>query len=1036
MAGVQEALYGNSKFNHIADEVKFVKQRYQDFVIDSKGVEQLIEQYLFQKDGAQRQTIRDLLLGQSNFYDNVGPEIERFVSLFPAHPAFITEFQTVSVVERREILKVLTQEAKTLSPHVVQPDQVTLITADRYWSHIERDAGLNSDPRVKQVKQNVAVLKGRIQNEFGAAEDKPAAERLVEALAVNRLTTASASDAIGLTPQDLKNNLLWKSKDSALDGLFLARQAKRLLDRTREAANGQFLAVSETSKQYYIDPTRIVDYDQDVVTTAATLPRDTVQRYLNELFTRALELPNEDKVKEGRLWNYNLLWPEHNVERPGWLCFNFPNQRSTAKPPKDFYLFVVPSKRITGQEDQIPNNPDETYWFLENFPVAKCDTPSTVPETAPDTFLDTLRKYAAARERSEQCGKNPSNEKTAFDNIAKRLLNEIAPAFVENAGEWIAVEFNGQRKRLRDWVAQIDTQRLNAPFKSQLDAISQGMFGSFFEAKFPDYPTFTFRVAEGTRPQNARAALELLCEVGMATANGRAVLTALGLYTGDTFTPDQSPWLGKVRARLKPLGNGQFLNNSELFEARDERWWFKGEVIEAEWLQVVLAAGIKSGDLVAYVGSKRYHAGNLREFYTEIKSFNDIARIGRPSELPLDLWKKLFQLVGVNLGLLMNTNTHDQAIAEFNTKLHQRIASLVEGEQALKTRPAFATDASEVTLAKSAVAFRTAQEVLESSLLPINSKAKMQNLKLTAAEIDALATELATVQALTGILSFVGESRGSLDALQRFDDILGDRDTTFCQSLDALKVSLNDVYTAPMTLDVQATALKATLASAVAAALKAYHDLHRRFRLDKAGDTRKKALTAGTSLKQLNRLVHIKTLNPAKLQELRAGYETLTPCGGCTDDELLKSAKSLCPKCGFDPGDAHYIAPALDLLTDCEKNVEVLLATWTMQLVKEVKDPSVTGSLEALNKDEFLLVTKFMADGKLPDDVTDAFISAINTVLSGLKRKTVKSKDFAAEVIGDGTPLKADELRERFETWLKAQIGNDDKNTVRFVLDE
>ena len=31
------------------------------------------------------------------------------------------------------------------------------------------------------------------------------------------------------------------------------------------------------------------------------------------------------------------------------------------------------------------------------------------------------------------------------------------------------------------------------------------------------------------------------------------VLTALGLYKEGAFTPDQSPWLAKVRSRLKPL---------------------------------------------------------------------------------------------------------------------------------------------------------------------------------------------------------------------------------------------------------------------------------------------------------------------------------------------------------------------------------------------------------------------------------------------------------------------------------------------------
>jgi len=91
----------------------------------------------------------------------------------------------------------------------------------------------------------------------------------------------------------------------------------------------------------------------------------------------------------------------------------------------------------------------------------------------------------------------------------------------------------------------------------------------------------------------------------METKNGQAVLTALGLYRDGAFTPDHSPWLSRVRARLKPLSAGQYPNHSELFDRVDDKWRFKGEVIEAEWLHVVLAAGMRAGDLVIFVGQKR-----------------------------------------------------------------------------------------------------------------------------------------------------------------------------------------------------------------------------------------------------------------------------------------------------------------------------------------------------------------------------------------------------------------------------------------------
>ena len=1035
MAGIQQSLFNNPRFNHVASEINRVKQRFYDLVIDNKGVGQLIERYLFQKDAAQRAQIRDLLLSQSKLFEIIGPDIEQFVALFPAHPRFIEEFQRVFVVERREILTILSQEARALADHQVAPDHVCLITSDRYWKHIQQDQGLNANRDILQVKQNLSVLKARIQSEFSVQEDKPAAERLIEALAVNRLTTTSISEAVGLTPQDLKNNLLWKTRIPMENAAFLTSAAKRLLDRTRQAANGQFLAVSETSGQWYIDPTRTVDYDQDVATYADTLPRTVIQRYLNEIFTRALELENEQPVQEGRLWNYTLQWTDRNVERPGWLCFNFPNQRSTAKPPKDFYLFIIPSKRVTGLEDTLPNNQDEAYWFVEDFPAAKCDLPSTLGESDPETWLDLLRKYAAARERALSC--QPGNEKTAFNAIAARHLKAILPAFGDSAGDWISVQWNGQRKKFREWVAELDPSKANAPFKSKVDAISQIMFAPWFDSKYPDYPAFPIRVQEGTRKQNAQAALQILCEVGMVASNGRAILNGLGLYKGDAFAPDQSRWLTKVRARLKPLGGNQFINHSELFDRVDERWWFKGEVIEAEWLHVVLTAGVKTGDMVVFgQANRRYDASNLQDFFNEVKSFEGIVRVGKPSEIPFDLWTKLFELFQVNKGLLANPSTHEKAMIEFGTAVHKRVNECVQWEQEVKSPLPFLSDDARAVLSKSADAFRGAKLAMEQWLAPINTKAKMQNLKMIEPNINDLADRLSMSLAVADILAFIRDHQTALSALERFEGILAGRPLPFFSRLEALKTRLDGIYRNPKTLEDQADALKGEIRTAVEEALKSYHTLHKKYRLDKQGDDRKKKLVSGPRLKQLNKLVHIKTLGRAKLEDLRRGFESLITCGGCSDDDVLRSAKSLCPKCSFNPSELNGGTSATDAMTESEQAVEALHTTWTKQLLKELQDPSVQASLQALKQEERDLVTGFLTDKALPADITDAFINAINTALIGLKRRPVKRDDLADAILGDGSPLKPDELRERFEKWLKEQIGPDDRNTVRFVLEK
>jgi hypothetical protein len=1036
MAGIQELLYDNPRFNHIATDVNRVRQRFYDFVIDNKGVKQLIEQHLFRKTDEQRQKIREIMLTQAHLFEVVGPEIEQFVALFPAHPRFIDEFQRVFVVERREILTILSNEAKLYAERELDERHINIITADEYWKHIEADAGLNANAAVRTIKANVAVLKGKIENGLPANEDKPAAEKLVEALAVHRLTTPNITDATGLTPENLKNNLLWYTPIPMDDPQFLTRAAQRLLDSTRKAANGQFLALSEGSGQYYIDPTRVVDYEQDVATTAETLAKHVVQRYLNEVITRSLEIDNDKPVLEGRLWSYNLLWQDHNVERPGWLFFGYPNQRSTAKPPKDFYIFIIPSERIMGKSDEtVPNNPDETYWFFEDFPAAKCENSVNLAADAADTFLDSLRKYAAACERARSCP--PGDDQKAFEGIAGNILKNLVANFAEHAGDWLRVKFNGQTKTFSDWVLELDPSQANSLVKTRFDIISQAMFAPHFDSRYPNYPVFRFKVQETSRAQSAASAIEVLCETGMKPQNGQAVLAALKLYKDDTFTPDLSPWLGIIREKLRNLSASQFINNSELFEQDEDKWWFKGERLEAEWLLVVLAAGVRAGDMHLYgKQGNKFDAANLAEFYKIIKSHDDVTRIGRPSELPLEIWRRLFKLFALNIGLLSNAGTHDTAVTDFNKKVISRINDLVELSEGFKAPLPFAEEVAAEGIAEQSKSIEIAKRMLETYLQPINTKGKMQNIRIGDAELSDLEQQLQVCDSLKALREFLGgtDVQTRISALERWRPMLAETNQSFAVACTGFTDALNALYTRPQKLQEERETVKAQLTSATDAAVALYQTLHRRFRLDKAADDRKKALMNGNSLKKLNRLTTIEVLNSDKLNAIQATLGTLVSCSGCTESDLLKSARSLCTKCGFNPKDNRKEVGAAEALEACETDIEELLKGWEQQLLSELEDPSAESSLTLLSQEARELLQNFVNARRLPNEVTDGFTSAVNTVLKGLKRRAIHAEEFAKTVLGDGVPLKPDEVQTRFEKWLKERIGHDDQSAVRFIL--
>ncbi len=1040
MAGVQQSLFNNQRFQHVAAEISRIRQRYADVVIDSKGVEQLIQSFLFEKTSAQKSNVKEILLKQRDLFEIIGQEIDRFVNLFPVHPKFIEEFVRMTVVEKRGILKVLTAEGRALQPLEVEEGVPSLITADKYWPHIERDKGLDADYEVRQVKQNVATLKSRIDVSIPEVDRVPAT-RLVEALAVNRLTTATKKEQIGLTPGDLKDSLLWFTPIPMRDSSFLTKQAKSLLEKVREAANGQFLTKSPTSDHYYIDPTLNRDFEQEVHTESRTLSPDVIQRYLNELVTRALDMTNESPVVENRLYNAAVQWVDKNVERPGWFFFGYPNLRSTGNPPKDFYIFICPSTRIQNYKEHFTPERDEAYWYLEGFPSARFEQSEKDREDFSAQWLDKLRIYTAARERASAVRKG-QDEHAAYSAIAERILRELLPEFNSHANDWVTVQYDQEKKPLGVWMNEVDPNNLNASFQTKFKSLNQWWFAAAFAHKFPDYPRFTMVQTESTRPFNARAAIEIITETGFGikgTEQGKCVLNALGLYSGGVRAYDQSPWLKEVKARLSNLGDGQYINASDLFEEKDGRKWFKGENLEAEWLLVALVAGIAEGDLII-VGKQNnlYDASKLSDLFGALRTVEDVVRIGKPKSRPQEEWKALFGVLGLNKGELAHESKLDQAIGGFVDACNVRIEKLVRLQEIYKNPLPFQMldQGAPEGLTSRIQTLKIVQDQLE-SLKNLNSKAKMTNLRLSTTDIKRfgdLFTECSELQNLDDLLAKHGPILG---AIKRYDAILKDRGAEYEAASTALATALHSVYGSPQTLADRTQDIESLIESAKTLALSTYQELHKKHRLDAAGLKRKQLLTNGTAFKQFRALSSISNFGTTKLDSAYAKLESLTPYSPASDEQLLKSATSLHPIDGFDPSKLTSDLSAVELLESCEKELDATLGGWVQNLLSDLdSDPMVQASISALSENEKKGINEFLNTHKLPDVIDTTFISAVNQVFRGVKKRVIKKDAFTKAIFGDGVPLRPDDLKQRVSEWITSQLDNEDPMQIRFVVEE
>ena len=1053
MAGIQRNLFQHPRFNGKAEELNRVRQRFYDFIIDSKGVEELIEGYLFAKSPEQTATIRKLIEPFKDLFESIGPGLDRFVALFPAHPLFLDEFAQVSIVERREILTVLSNEGAALRTRAVDPVWPELITADRYWYAVARDSGLDSNDAVKRVKHNAEVLDGKVKESALTAEEKAIAMRLVAALAVNRLTTPNLSDPVGLTPEALKNRLLPKLQLPMRDATMLTQMVKRLLDKTREAASGQFLAATVDGSQYYIDPFKVVDFDEQVRADAKTVDRRKVQAYFNQLLLQQLEMENAQPTREGTLWAYRLLWRACNVERPGWLFFGVPSQRSTAKPPKDFYLFVLPSPRISGIDEPVAATQpaDEVYFVADGFPTARREVPEEQQAGTPETFLDYLWLFAAAKERA-LLHKAERDASKALEAIAKRYHDQLRAALDQHQRQWFRVRHGGLVRSVADWVQERLPGEARAAFSTQFAALAEHLVEPHFTEKYPGYPKFSIKIAEpddsgrGGRAGAAQSALEMVCEQGAGingNSEGRAVLRGLKLLPDGIadakpadIDPDESPWLSRIKARLADLEPGQFLNSGDIYEQRaDSRWFMIDGSIEAEWLHVVLAAGARNGDVVL-VGDneRRYDASNLGKLYGELRTYEKLVRIASPQDFPTERWRAIFKILGLNVGLLANDSTRDDAAKKLVEECQRRGSAGFELRQRLN-QPLPMTAGDVPTPAVDLAALDACLTTLD-YLKAYTTRAKMLNLRLTMDAIDAFGKQVGHVAALQALADFLRDQGPKLAAVERLTAMLRGRAVEFEDTANALRNCLLAEYQSPAAFASRAVALAATVREVATSGCGAYRGWHKHRRLTTQQDKVKQALINGREWKQLRALTAVRLLEGgAAYNSLSAQVGALKTFREYTDEALLASPTTQPPLDAFDPR-AESNTAAADELEHCAAAALGLRDDWVERLLKEVADPSIQQSKRGLRPEEHEAVAAFESTRRLPEPGPglDLLIRVLNDLLAGLKRIDVTAEEVAEALLDPKNPLRFSEIEQRLVAWLRVLAGNDEREAIRVAL--
>ena len=1032
MAGVQEAIFDSPRFAFVADSIRRVKDRFEQILIARSDVKYVVAERLLKKTAEQQAKIRDYLTPFAKFYGNMNERMDEFVRLFPVHPDYIDTFERVTVVEKREVLKTLSLGMKGILDKDVPQDEPGLIAFDSYWNTLKQNASFRAIPDIRAVIDCSQVLESRIENAFPRKQYKPMALRLIRALSLHRLTTGDIYAPMGASAEELRDRLclfdpLIAELGSDEPDKDLQTHVETVLREIHKTVSGQFISFNEDNRQYYLDLKKTDDFDALIDNKASVLDPNELDRYYYEALKRVMECQDATYVTGYKIWQHELVWQEHKAARTGYLFFGAPNERSTAVPQRDFYLYFIQ-----------PNDPprfkntkesDEVFFRLKS---------------ADEEFQTALKSYAAALDLAAT---SSGHAKSTYESKANGFLKKLVQWLQKHMTNAFEVTYQGRSKTMTEWAKGKSIRDLSGlsphetiNFRDLVNTIAGVCLAPSFENQAPDYPFFSVLITGNNRTQAALDALRAIAGQNR-TKQATAVLDALELLDGEKLDPYKSKYSKFILDAVKSKGHGQVVNRSEIIQDDHGLEYMNpgASRLEPEWVVVILAALVYSGDIVLSIPGKKFDATGLAQLAaTGMDELVRFKHLEQPKEWNLPALKALFELLGMTPGMAqLVTQGKDEPVQNLQQAVDKVVKRIVTTQQTLRDGLSFwGMDLlADTDLASQVSGLDEAKSFFE-SLQAYSSPGKLKNFRYSAQEVMAIEPAVKALDELDAMREFVMDYGPTASWLSTAEAVL----PAVHDWVDRMKAARQDVLDALKQADLtkQATHGDGTGIGAKLQKLKkdytvAYIGLHTKARLGVNDDKRKAAMLNDVRLQTLLKLAGIDLMPRQQLTDFQNRLAGLKSCFALTEQNI--DSTPICPHCGFRPSVETSVAAGSQVIDQMDAQLDTMMAGWTSTILGNLEDPITQANMDLLKIDDREPLEAFIQSRELPVPLDSNFVHALKEVLSGLVKVTVTAQELQTALQVTDGPATPTEMKKRFEEYIDQLTKGKDPAKVRIVIE-
>lgn len=1032
LAGVQEAIFDSPRFAFVADSIRRVKDRFEQILIAHNDVKFVVGERLLKKTAEQQAKIRDHLLPFAKFYGNMNERMDEFVRLFPVHPDYIDTFERVTVVEKREVLKTLSMAMKGILGNEVKESDPGLITFDSYWNTLKQNASFRAIPEIRAVIDCSQVLESRIENGITRKQYKPMALRLIHALSVHRLTTGDIYAPLGASPEELRDRLclfdpLIAELGSDEPDKDLQTHVETVLREITKTVSGQFISFNADNRQFYLDLKKTDDFDALIERKAETLSESQLDRFYYEALKRVMECQDATYVTGYKIWQHELEWQERKASRTGYLFFGAPNERSTAVPQRDFYLYFIQPNDPPRFRDDKEN--DEVFFRLKGID---------------EDFRTALKSYAAALDLAAT---SSGHAKATYESKANGFLRLLVQWLQKNMSSAFEVTYQGRTKSMTEWAKEkggnirslsgiAAHETIN--FRDLVNTIAGVCLSPNFANQAPEYPCFSVLITGSNRVQAAQDALRAIAGQNR-TKQATAVLDALELLDGEKIDPYKSKYATFLLDVLKSKGHGQVVNRSEVIQDDHGLEYMNpgASRLEPEWAVVILASLVYSGDIVLSIPGKKFDATSLQQFAaTSMDELTRFKHLEQPKEWNLPALKALFELLGMTPGMAqLVTQGKDEPVQDLQQAVSKVVKRIVMTQQTLRDGITFwgldllaGTD-----LAKQASGLDEAKTFFE-SLQAYSSPGKLKNFRYSAPEVMVHEKAVKALDDLDALRVFIMDHSPTASWLSTAEAVLpAEHDW-----VDRMKTTRKDILDAIIQANLSALSGQSQSIGAKLLQLKKeytviYIGLHTKARLGVNDDKRKAALLNDPRLQTLLKLAGIDLMPRQQLTDFQNRLAGLKSCFALTEKNL--DSTPVCPHCGFRPSMDTITAAGSQLIDQMDTQLDAMVAGWTSTILGNLEDPITQANMDLLKIDDREPLEAFISLRELPVPLDSNFVHALKEVLSGLVKVTVKTKELHSALQVTGGPATPAEMKKRFEEYIDHLAKGKDPAKVRIVVE-